>query len=201
MILPFTAWVICIFGCFLGMVYLLREQTKQFRLIPLLLIEFFAPMVALMVLIGAVAFICDFYGAGKSLEEYKLRVFAICVIYAAFLVACLVSDRRDARLFARFVGSTFFGLVWLILGFGQIYARVGLLPSGKSEPSDLVYDRAVSLYFSVITWTTTGYGDYVPSATGRVYAAAEALLGYTFMGVAISAAFYIISTPGSRRQQ
>jgi hypothetical protein len=34
------------------------------------------------------------------------------------------------------------------------------------------------LYFSVVTWTTLGYGDFVPSTELRSYAAEEAFTGY-----------------------
>jgi hypothetical protein len=44
-----------------------------------------------------------------------------------------------------------------------------------------------ALYFSVITWTTLGYGDFIPSAECRPWAAAEALTGYAMMPLFITA--------------
>jgi hypothetical protein len=41
------------------------------------------------------------------------------------------------------------------------------------------------LDFSIVTWTTLGYGDVRPSANARMLAASEAVLGYMFLGVYI----------------
>lgn len=41
-----------------------------------------------------------------------------------------------------------------------------------------------ALYFSVMTWTTVGYGDFVPvTPISKIVAGSEALMGYVFMGV------------------
>jgi Ion channel len=39
------------------------------------------------------------------------------------------------------------------------------------------------LYFSMVTWTTLGYGDVRPSDNARMLAASEAVLGYMFLGL------------------
>ena len=42
----------------------------------------------------------------------------------------------------------------------------------------------IAFYFSVVTFTTLGYGDYVPgSVAGQVFAGAEALLGVFVMSL------------------
>ena len=38
-----------------------------------------------------------------------------------------------------------------------------------------------ALYLSTITWTSVGFGDLIPTAGSRGYAAAESILGYLFM--------------------
>ena len=44
-----------------------------------------------------------------------------------------------------------------------------------------------ALYFSIVTWTTLGYGDIVPLGWARALAASEALVGYLIMGVLVAA--------------
>ena len=57
---------------------------------------------------------------------------------------------------------------------------------GINGPYGCVKDDALqAIYFSVVTWTTLGYGDYQPVAHMQIYAAIEALMGYTFLGVLI----------------
>jgi hypothetical protein len=66
----------------------------------------------------------------------------------------------------------------LIVIFALVYQRFGLKANGSdvSAPEDF-------LYFSIIAWTTVGYGDITPSAQARMFAATEALSGYVFMGL------------------
>ena len=44
-----------------------------------------------------------------------------------------------------------------------------------------------ALYFSVVTWSTLGYGDIVPAnAITRTIASVEAIFGYLFMGILVA---------------
>jgi hypothetical protein len=71
--------------------------------------------------------------------------------------------------------------VGLVLGFAGLYSAYGLL--GAPAP----VDRATSLYFSVVTWTTLGYGDLQPAENMHLIAAFEALLGYVYLGLLVGA--------------
>jgi hypothetical protein len=55
------------------------------------------------------------------------------------------------------------------------------------------------LYFSIVTWTTVGYGDIKPSPDSRMFAASEALLGYLTMGLYLYLIFYSIAPHDDRR--
>jgi len=70
----------------------------------------------------------------------------------------------------------------LLLLFAGIYLGFGL-EQGGAEVKDLGWANA--LYFSVVTWTTLGYGDFVPRAAIRLVAALQALLGYVFFGLIV----------------
>ena len=45
-----------------------------------------------------------------------------------------------------------------------------------------------ALYFSVVTFTTLGYGDFQPLPSGRLGAAFQALSGYVYLGLGIGLA-------------
>jgi len=75
--------------------------------------------------------------------------------------------------------------ILIIVAFGVIYFEYGIKDASSQSRSSRLAD---CVYFSVITWTTVGYGDFVPdSRVSRVVAAYEALWGYISMAALIAA--------------
>src|SRR5262245_2642190 len=60
--------------------------------------------------------------------------------------------------------------------YAVAYAYLGLI-----DGETMVREPITCLYFSIVTWTTLGYGDVRPSIDARFVAASEALLGYIWM--------------------
>jgi hypothetical protein len=54
-------------------------------------------------------------------------------------------------------------------------------------------DPTGALYFSIVTWTTLGYGDLLPATDIRLVAALEALMGYAFFGLAVGLGTHLLS--------
>ncbi len=71
-------------------------------------------------------------------------------------------------------------LLAFIYSFSNIYVEHGITSGG-----DVTHDRYNALYFSIVTWTTLGYGDFHPTPDARIWASFEALLGYVFMGILV----------------
>lgn len=72
-----------------------------------------------------------------------------------------------------------------------IFWHWGIEPPSKDEPKRF----SDYLYFSLLTFTTLGYGDFKPSVITRLIAALESLLGYVFLALALD--FTTSSTRGS----
>jgi len=104
-----------------------------------------------------------------------------------FLGTTIVTVRR--RLDARALLMLLLTIPALQIWFATMYTILGLQQDGE-----VVRDTGTALYFSVVTWTTLGYGDLAPTPAARCVAAIEALLGYITMGVLIAA----ITTRGLR---
>jgi hypothetical protein len=75
------------------------------------------------------------------------------------------------------------GAAIVIVAFAESYSHYGLTLTAGNQNGDLT--PSDYLYFSIITWTTVGYGDLVPTRASRPFAAAEALFGYLYMAVYI----------------
>ena len=71
---------------------------------------------------------------------------------------------------------------YIIVIYAMIYARIGLLDGG----GELLHDLGTGFYFSLVTWTTLGYGDLQPPEPLRLLAGSEAILGYISMGVLVA---------------
>lgn len=80
--------------------------------------------------------------------------------------------------------STLFNLALVIVAFAVMYRRFGIIDN-TAEGSPVIYDFWTSIYYSVVPFTTLGYGDFYPVGLGRTLAAMEALTGYIILGVLV----------------
>jgi len=110
-----------------------------------------------------------------------------CYLIAAFGCAAALSTLIFLGLQRIDHGPTLVALivhaVALIVLFAGIYRGFGLTPL-KQHPGVMPWDDA--LYFSIVTRTTLGYGDFTPLPAIRLLSALQALLGYVFLGLIIS---------------
>ena len=72
-----------------------------------------------------------------------------------------------------------------IFAFATLYQRGGILYG-----HDISFNPVDALYFSVVTWTTLGYGDFQPTEGLRLLAAFQALLGTFFIPMLIAAMLF-----------
>lgn len=81
----------------------------------------------------------------------------------------------------------------VVITFGLVYAIFDLLNIGPIvdhystvEHQDSLYDRlTTSLYFSIITLFSVGYGDVTPFGLSRAVAMIQAMLGYILPAVIV----------------
>lgn len=84
-----------------------------------------------------------------------------------------------------FIPAAMSGLIQFVLLFSYVYKGTGLF---SVESNKIIHNGFVSVYFSIITITTVGYGDYIPANNaGRVTVMAESILGYFILAIFIAA--------------
>jgi hypothetical protein len=106
---------------------------------------------------------------------------ACVVIHAAGMAAALPRLRRQPA-----ASLQFWGLCWL---FVRLAGWIVLLHLGQIGVWGVIYgwrgaigDMTSALYFSAVTYTTTGYGDLLLPAEWRLVGAVEALTGILMSG-------------------
>lgn len=74
-----------------------------------------------------------------------------------------------------------------ILGFAALYALLSMQEQGiRYAYGDIQIGYWECVYFSTVTFTTLGYGDFYPVGISRLFAAIEVFAGLTFFGLIIS---------------
>jgi hypothetical protein len=117
-------------------------------------------------------------------------VVAVCVAFVSqFLVIFAAVRSRPASVGGALVGM-FLAMLVLLFIYADIYLASGLVVDASATP---LASRSDALYFSIVTWTTLGYGDLVPTGICRLVAASEALVGNIYLGIFIALGFYFIS--------
>lgn len=79
-----------------------------------------------------------------------------------------------------------------VFSYSLVYMRTGLIDPDNPNQA-LSYET--SMYFSVVTLTTLGYGDVRPTVTSRLIAASEALSGVVLMTLCLSVAITKYHSP------
>jgi hypothetical protein len=90
--------------------------------------------------------------------------------------------------------------VYLLIGLGYaaVYGFIGAVdPTGLFGPQTGAGTSVIRMYYSFITMTTVGYGDFVPYAdTTRMIAVTEALIGQVYLVTIVA---LLVSQVGHRR--
>lgn len=145
------------------------------------------------------AFIFNFADFRESNWLCYFTVGAAVIAAGTALWAFKIHELGPIPLLAALVAHS----VAVIVIFAGIYRGYGLLYSGACDQKlytklgELCFSRSSDwvspLYFSAVTWTTLGYGDFTPPHELRLVAAAEAIFGYVFFGMVVGVATAVIN--------
>jgi len=83
------------------------------------------------------------------------------------------------------------GLISIMLSiftFAYLYQHLGLNPPNGQE----WYTQWDTVYFSAVTFSTLGFGDFSPSNEARIYAAIQAIIGNLHLGIIVGSAFLAV---------
>ncbi len=112
-------------------------------------------------------------------------VLGLAYAYFVILLAIALSTRVSASdfLFHVLLSGTF-----TIFACAYVFVETGLTFDGAG-----VHDHWTSLYFSIVAFSTLGFGDVTPQATARFPAAAEAMAGNLHLALVAASVFFLLS--------
>lgn len=94
---------------------------------------------------------------------------------SAWVLFAVRSFRREDR--ARHLAALFCYVLFTTTAFAVIYSACELVVDGNGDPAGPLH----SLYFSIVTLATVGYGDLRPVGLGRLVAVVEVMTGWLLL--------------------
>lgn len=159
--------------------------------------------------IGFVLFLM-FIGFASGKGICNIQSDSIIMAYISFLIITLAlilelgliiirtrslkTEDKEKKIIARaalFLFDSIYIILAAITAFAILYT---LFPVLKVE--DLTCQNA--LYFSMVTFTTLGYGDILPNEQFKIIAAGEAILGYITLGLIVGYAGSLFNIESSK---
>lgn len=141
---------------------------------------------ALLALVAAISLlvVTDPTSPESSARSGSFAITALIVLFTPPVITLGVL--RDIRFRGAVTGQAVFGAISVYLLIGIFFSGAyGAVASVGAEPffaDGTDGDNQSRLYFSFVTLTTLGYGDFAPAVTlGRTFAMVEALLGQIYL--------------------
>lgn len=119
------------------------------------------------------------------------------MFFGAVVVGVIFLTSQHFRLSpTRLARDTMLSIIFTILVFALFHRISGITLTGICPEE---YSPADALYFSAVTFSTLGYGDFrpCPTATARLVAAFQAIFGNLHLGLVVGAAFFFAQEQGS----
>lgn len=159
------------------------------------------PAIGSRVVIGVAIFyllmwtfqVLNTFGAENPIPEERFFFLPLRLVFYSLLFFAMIVILCSGRNFSVLDLATFafYSLVHisiLIMTYADIYRFHGIHgPDGQ-----LTRDPRDCFYFSTITWTTVGYGDFRPADSARMFAASEAILGVVFTSIFTACLFFLL---------
>jgi hypothetical protein len=120
-------------------------------------------------------------------EQWSLMISCLLVAVPIVIINAFMTRSPKERIM-EISGIMAFYLPFVIYSYAKLYETRGLYLNGE-----VVHSFASGLYFSVVTWTTLGYGDFQATESVRLWAASEAMFGYIFMAILIASFMSLLS--------
>lgn len=128
-----------------------------------------------------------FIYCSKYLGDISLWVsLAVLVFAAIYYSATFFNSNAPGEKIYFFVVI----MLFVIAYFALIYRATGIIDTSSNEI--ITPDWLNAIYFSAVTWTTLGFGDFRPIDQAKPWVIVEALMGYVFLGLLVGKILFVL---------
>lgn len=153
--------------------------------------SYFYVFLSILILLGI--FFTD-KNALFAISSFVICLLAFVYFYEVVVTAIYLISSDFKINSVRLMRDIFISAFYTICSFAFYYKQFGLIGS-QTTPIPNSFDY---LYFSAVTFSTLGYGDFSPAVYSRAVAAIEALYGNLHLGMIAGTTFLIITEFGKR---
>lgn len=123
----------------------------------------------------------DYHDKSEFVVKVSYALTVITISMGALLMGTYIRFSAPNKLVT--LGLMLSYSVIAIFIFAGIYRIFGVYHSVEGVPTMATLGEG--LYFSIVTWTTLGYGDYSPLEEIQMISALQAMIGYLYFGVVV----------------
>ena len=117
--------------------------------------------------------------------------FLFCGIFMWSLFSTLQRIYGDDGNLWKELAMTTLNVFLFLLTFSALYYEVGIVDT-TLDGNPISQDFWACCYYAVVTFTSTGYGDFRPQGITRVFASLQALIGYLVLGLMASTSLSVV---------
>lgn len=117
--------------------------------------------------------------------------FPFCGVFMWSLFSTLQRIYGDVGNLWKELALTVLNVFLFLLTFSALYYEVGIVDT-TLEGNPISQDFWACFYYSIVTFTSTGYGDLRPQGITRVFASLHALIGYLVLGLMASTSLSVV---------
>lgn len=139
-----------------------------------------------LIFMTAMLFSFTFLRTVKYTDIYGLWGSLVIVVLASIYYSYTFFNSKEKYEKLYFFAATVF---FIICYFAFVYKVFGIVDTSTNEL--IKPDWLNAFYFSVVTWTTLGYGDFKPADELKVWVIVEALMGYVYMGLLVGKVLFL----------
>lgn len=128
---------------------------------------------------------------------YILAALSVLYFFTVVIGVLFLASHEFKVAPARLSSDALVSMIFCVMSFALVFRSLGF---SAGEECLGPFDPVESVYFSAVTFSTLGYGDFHPCSNAQLFAAFQAMLGNLHLGLIVGAAFFLASSISTTRE-